>query len=138
MLTQFRHQLLPLKDMYYLNWFRLNHEGYDPHHIMGSTFGMKFTDYLLVKADRVMHTKWQKDLPFYFPMLLLPAVENLLIYAEEQEYITGWEYKFYKKHHSDPLILNMLLEKIQGRNYVSYQPKKSEGVGEQDFPLSTL
>ena len=129
LLTKFRHQLLPLKDEEYLRWFRENHKGYDPHHIMGSTFGMKFTDYLLVPATREMHHKWQMDLPRYFPLFIQPALENLLKYADEQNL---FKFKHERAHYRDswenPKELNMLLLLVhnnKGRRYATGKPKES-------------
>ena len=128
LLTKFRHQLEPVKDQAYLKYFRDTYcivdgvQIYDPHHIMGSTFGMKFTDYLLVKASREMHNKWQRDLPKYFDLLLQPAVENLIIYAKENGVIKlQSDLKYYRNNWDNPLALNILfdlLKKERGDRYV--------------------
>lgn len=127
LLTKFRHQLLPLKDEEYLRWFRKKYEGYDPHHIMGSTFGMKFTDYLLVPATREMHNKWQSDLPKYFPLFLQQAVENLLIYAKEKNLLViRSDEKYYRTNWDNPVALNMLLQLIQNNKGARYATGKSK------------
>lgn len=128
LLTKFRHQLLPLKDEQYLKWFRKKHEGYDPHHIMGSTFGMKFTDYLLVPATREIHHKWQMDLPRYFPLFIQPALGFLLEYADEQKlFKIKQEKAHYRDSYENPTELNMLLLLIHHNKERRYAVSKPEG-----------
>lgn len=145
LLTKFRAQLLPYKDEAYLKDFRKKYcqseggEPIDPHHIMGSTFGMKFTDYLLVPAPRSMHNKWQKDLPKYFSLFLPAAVERLISYAKERDLlvIKGEEIKF-RVNYGDPLILNELIDRIyknKERHYELSKPEEGKGSGKENLSL---
>lgn len=79
---KFRNETGFEKSDKYLKWLKLDNPGKEPHHILGSTIGRKFTDYLIVMVDRPEHETAEKFKPYYFMIYLPKAINNLINYVK--------------------------------------------------------
>jgi len=79
----FREQIPAHKSKKFLEWFKEQYPHLDGHHILGSPFGQKSTDYLLAPIEHFEHIeKAHKNLEAYFETHLVTAVKILINYVK--------------------------------------------------------
>lgn len=77
------------RDKKYLAWVKSLFPNMDIHHILGSTFSKKFTDYLVAPIEHEEHlTKAEYNKAEYCTKYFNISVRLLLQYAKEKEFIT--------------------------------------------------
>ena len=81
-----RNRLRPRKSKKFLRWIKEKHPYLDAHHILASTFGLKYNDYLIsVKTHQDHMRKHYKAGVEDFESDLVEALEHLQDYIEELE-----------------------------------------------------
>lgn len=88
--TRCRNEVKPTKSARYIKWLKAKYPDREPHHLLGSTFGLKFTDHLIVMLTRDEHRECEPKIGTSaynkaeaFIKYLPQAINNLIEYAEE-------------------------------------------------------
>jgi hypothetical protein len=82
--TQYRTILGFQKSKKYLAYMKSCYPDKDLHHILGSVFNKKFTDYLVVPVDHDFHlNKVEPNKAYWFSQYLKWAVRSLVHYARQ-------------------------------------------------------
>ena len=99
----------------YHRWLRDKRPNEDIHHLLSSTFGKKFSDYLVVPLDHNFHiTKVTANEAKYFSLLIDQACKWLKLYAETLEIKT-------KLIKNEPEDILQLINEIEQKEYPFYK-----------------
>jgi hypothetical protein len=99
----------------YHSWLREKRPNQDVHHLLSSTFGKKFSDYIVVPLEHQFHiTKVTANEAKYFPLLIDQACGWLKLYAES----IGIKTKGLK---NEPQIILDLINEIEHIEYPFYE-----------------
>lgn len=82
----FRDEIPNYKSKQFLEWFKNKYPNLDGHHLLGSPFGKKSTDYLLAPIEHFEHTEIaHKNLVKYFEKYLATSIRILIQYVKYLE-----------------------------------------------------
>ncbi len=83
---KFRNELGFEKSRRYLQWAKMQHPDKDLHHLLGSTVGRKFTDYLVVPITHEEHLLIaERFKALFFIQNLHKAIKLLIKYVQYLE-----------------------------------------------------
>ena len=87
--TRCRNEVNLSKSPRYIKWLKAKYPGREPHHLLGSTLGLKYTDHLIVMLTREEHKECEPKIgsSHYnkaeaFIKYLPQAINNLVSYVE--------------------------------------------------------
>lgn len=131
--TRYRNVLGFEKSQRFLIWVKKLFPNTDLHHILGSTIGKKFTDYLVVPLPHRFHLEVvEYNRAKYFDKYLPKAVWLLLQYASVELLIDKKELEQYETDY-EPETIKKLIELVHGKEKETYK-----GILEQVKLLTKL
>lgn len=90
--TKFRYEMGFQRSKKYLVWLKEKYPNREPHHLLGSTIGKKYTDYLVVMLTREEHKECEPKIgtsiynkAVMFVEYLPRAIKHLIEYVESLE-----------------------------------------------------